>query len=421
MNENYVVSNVLHYLSEGRPELSSQYERTPSNNSLFEQPKVRFASQYDPITYAKQCVNAGEWTQDPIFTAIQSLADKQCHLDLAIGKKHAEDTDEVVVAFDLVAATYPQWMFVASVIPSLLPDIFKNKTPLTAEELKVLEALGKGNDTPFVSTTRDRHHREWQELLKKNLKDRLQADILRRLDTGKILLKNAEDEYENAVQELYGYGNRLAKRKQEVDALRKQYETSSASLDMTELIKFADSMGVQLELQGDYLHITCATLATNYEEDVAETYITAPNSELFSDSDEPQGDFLRKLYQTVFLDKKYFLRIKQGFNIKDNNQPTRDGKGMTVYLADHAIANPHITKYDCFGTGRTARLSEKLTNSDWKGYIAELVAVTGGLTFSDVTVMQELNREILQNKDQKIFEDKEGVLWSANEIVQSES
>lgn len=319
---------------------------------------------------------------------------------------NSEDIESPLIQLCYEEYNY-QFMVTALALPFIYEPIL-GKNFLTEEEKQVFAALADDNTAPLKA------------LLEPHLK------------------KLREAEEGNALNELVNHQReeKIAKLRHQIADFRKLYvktaetlrqyameiqddETTLAALEQTseiqtdELLNSLHQMKMNIcKTDNHNYDISCLTHLTNYDMDIAETRIIGREEKYFF-SEETK--ILRSLMKAIFIDRKYKVRIFQQYGW-NSVMGSITGNSEMISKEKSAIANPHISHYDCFGAGRKELLADLLLHNDWEGFFAEIQAVTSCISFTDASARDFLE-DILDNREEKFIEDKEGNIWTPNEIM----
>lgn len=293
-----------------------------------------------------------------------------------------------------------------------LPFIYEpilGKNFLTEEEKQIFAALAKGDTAPLKVLLKP-HLEKLREAEEGNvLNELVNYQREERINKLRRQIVDYREDYTKTAELLRTYAMHI----QDDEAVLAALEQTDG-IQTDELLNSLHQMKINVcKLHDRNYDISCLTHLTNYDMDIAETRIIGREEKYFF-SEETK--MLQPLMKAIFIDRKYKVRIFQQYDW-DPVAGSITGKVAMISREKSAIANPHISHYNCFGAGRKELLADLLLHNDWEGFFAEIQAVTSCISFTDISARDFLE-DILGNRKEKFIEDKEGNIWTPNEIME---
>lgn len=299
---------------------------------------------------------------------------------------------------------------IALTFPLIFDELFA-EYPLTENEANIFSDLAEGNTNILAEYL--------ESIMEAICEENEESDFISlasKSTTGQLAeLKNSvsrlQDSYKAYSQELF----KISKQINEKDVLIRVLENAPDRTDeYKKIFATIKRMGIKIRPTDSSSHmIICQTYLTNYDMDIAETYILGSKSSYFIN--EPD---MKMLFKEIFLNPKrtYKVRIYQSYMWYNDTSLT----GIKDKIYDpkkKAVSNPHIHYYNCMGSGRPTALQDARRKGDWEGFFGEISAISSGISWGDLSASKFITAFKQTLFDRSFIEDKEGKIWSPKELL----
>lgn len=176
---------------------------------------------------------------------------------------------------------------------------------------------------------------------------------------------------------------------------------------------------VHFELQGNLLHMAIKRPLTNYDHDEAEAYIRRSH---YLDT-----EILKKAAKRLFLGHRYAINGITGIVVDivtgNLSSSRRENEMIEQYSRDNnrsVMGNPHIVRYDCFGTTKESLHRQILEDAFNETSLDLIAASAGNLNFSDGAVSDTLMDYLKYDRvnDKMIIDYETNEMVSFNDIME---
>jgi len=310
-----------------------------------------------------------------------------------------------------------------SAFTRLMPWYF-DKVPPTPDELKLLRALYSGDNATFTELAQQFYNaqgfrtRHLQKMLagfcKVNYADRI---------------KELENEIQGQQKDITNYYRRIREKQEAIEHTQieimvyqnKCTDGKKLEDDFLQFIKSNNAVTI-LKRDNDYnflrIGITCNV--DDYDETVFHTYVENPKANNYIYEASPYDrDVTRRFLMAVWKEHRWGLRSYCEWKLYDNcryEAVSDSNMGGNRDLKENRVPQYHIDTYQCYG-GWEAAMNECAKVRDYEGLVNLMVASSHSINWGDSCVVKRFMDKIWDDQDKKYFEDRDGKLWSAKEII----
>lgn len=169
------------------------------------------------------------------------------------------------------------------------------------------------------------------------------------------------------------------------------------------------------------------TYFEEYDEDVFESMLEDKKSLFYLDGEGQEyvginehfiDDDNKKLFMTALYSKTFRMRMKAGykFNLKESSVCALDRYSLDT-VDDTRMINPHIGYFSCLG-GYQSAIVRYLMDGDIPGAITTCQLSAASVNLQETPTMTRFMQDIYgRHSEEKIYEDKDGKLYTALEVL----
>lgn len=404
----YLASDVfnaifLPRLKSKNPEACLFFSET-SEGALAEAPNAALKIIY--TSNVLECVDG--YTTNKITDAISAYIENKSGVDIKIWiPREKNKADPPIIWIDAYACGGD----IVKAMPVAFCQLLEEH-PLTEEEEKAFASYSEHNDSSgllaIVQRVVNALYEDKAEDIFINMAN---GAVKEQISSLKNSLKQNTDIYNNYLKRLYEIANKMQVTRTTLSALESAPDRTKM---YKEIFSSVTNMGIKIRPNGNDYSIYCRTWLTNYDADIAETYILGKRSSYFTNS----PDF-KMLFEKIFLNPKheYKVRIFQPYKWNKVDGVNRDATALLYDEVEKAIQNPHLFHYDCMGSGRDAILAEAIANSNWEGFFGEISAISSCISWGDISAQRLIIDMQGELYGKKFIEDRSGNIWSPRELI----
>lgn len=192
------------------------------------------------------------------------------------------------------------------------------------------------------------------------------------------------------------------KAEQEADNTLAEYFSASPCLDL-------------VTVEGSSLTFCVYTTLDWWDDELAPRFVDNKESDMYSKTGGIRKDDYQKLLRAVFVDRTMHIRVCGAYRMDIGSNEMYGVSRFGSFRDRSWLPNAHIQNHGCTGNYKQ-QFRDALRHGDYPLALDIAIASAKSMNFNDIS-FQEFMRSWPEYKDSKIFQDDDGVQYTAQEAI----
>lgn len=326
-----------------------------------------------------------------------------------------------VIVFSSAKKKYQVIHMAASCMPRLFSWAFKD-LPMTAEEGEVLKLLFEQKDDEFKAKMKAIY--DAQDFYGKKLRAAIdgffKGNFDSAIDNQERIIRDIDSNIDRCLRQMRDYHKQIDDENAKLIMLRNRAcGTDDTEKEVIDYLASNKALHFLKRRDGKmYIGVNC--FLNDFDEDMFRSYVETKGSSNYVYSSSPY-DFAttKALFMAIWKQRRFNLRVYCEWAIRgDATVEAIRGCNMEGHrdLKENRLPQPHIDGHTCFG-GYRDTLNNLAMQMDYIGVLSTILCSSACINWTDSTVVNTLMRNLFSNKYGKVLEDKDGNLYTIDEVV----
>jgi len=302
------------------------------------------------------------------------------------------------------AFTQKRWHTLMSFFPILFPCFFVDKR-VDQDEVAFCKSLLESTSDRFIKYLKffEEKYDYRKDRIVSYLTGFTKSHYTRRIKDLTNDIQQKESYYEGILQDATHVYREIEEKKLCLQALVIGGDGTSPTSEQDLIDYVVRNRGITVNSANNgRINFTVVTYLNNYDADMAERLLANVRSFYHDDSLYANGASItpkswRKLLKAIFVDEKFKIRMKAGFDIDFARGQLEFSDGYLGSITN-AIPNPHLVRFHCLG-GNGKAIHDAIKSYDYLGAINSCVVATGNLNVGEMPNVRQFIHYLLRYSD----------------------